>query len=194
MSAALLKLERFDQPALVAGPAEHDIKTQQARAEAYAEGYAAGVAAASSKAGEREKLMASVAALIDEQTLNAPAKVREQAIAAVQAVFEAVFPALSRAGFAVEAAAALSAVAKRATNVSLDIATSAEHADALQALICDLSPNAMISVTADPEISGAAARAEWSGGGVEFDLDRAASDCLAALESAIGKTSNGKSS
>lgn len=194
MSAALLKLERFDGASLLAGPAEHDVKTQQARAEAYSEGYAAGVASASAKTGERERLMASVAALIEAEASAAPVRLQEQAVAATRVIIEKIFPTLTRAGFAVEAAAALSSLMKTGASPMLQITTSPEHAKSLAALLKDMSPDAAISVRGDADITDAAAKADWTGGGVEFDLDRAAAQCLAALENAIGKASNGKSS
>lgn len=192
MSAALLKLERFDAPPQIGGPADNDVRKQQARAEAYAEGYSAGIAATSAKAGEREKLIAAIAALLETEAFDAPHRLQERAVGAVRVILETIFPTLSRAGFAVEAAAALSSLAKDSAPSSLKIATALEHAKALEILIKEISPAAAIAVKADPDITGAAAKAEWTGGGVEFDLDSAGAQCLAALESAIGKVSNGK--
>jgi hypothetical protein len=192
VSAALLKLERFDAPALHA-PNEHDLKVQQAPAEAYGEGYAAGLAASSQKTSEREKLMSALTSLAEAQALLAPGCVKEQAVATARVIVEAVFPALSKAGFAVEAATALLSIAKEGSGATMKIFASPEHAATLEDLIKEISPNAAISVAADPSIAGGAAIAEWAGGGVEFDLDRATADCLVALESAIGKISNGKS-
>jgi hypothetical protein len=193
VSAALLKLERFDPPAL--GPpeaSEHDILIQQARAQAFSEGYATGIAAYATKGNEREKFIAAATAAIEAANASAPQRVQQEAVGAAKAVLEAVFPTLSRAAFAVEAANALASLAKTGGAVALEVRAPEEHAAVIEGLIKEIG--GPITVKADEALTGAAATAVWQGGGVEFDLDRAAKECLAALERATGGISNGKQS
>lgn len=188
MRSSALFLERFD-----ASPgAACDISAGESARErrARAEGYAAGFAAAQAAAHDHAPAFAAAASAVSADYANAPRRIAKQAAGALKIILERLFPALARAGFAVEAAAAFARVTREAGASSLEIFTAPEHVDALRAELKRRAPNCEIAVTADPAAGAGAARASWSTGGIEIDLERTTTECLAALERAAQSIGN----
>lgn len=193
MRSAALYLERFDPaPAAKSLPAEMDAREQRLRAEAYTEGFAAGQAAATANA--TRPLIAQTAEALANEYADAPERIAHDAAGALIIVLERLFPALAQAGFAVEAGAAFTRLADTTASPSLEIFCSPQQLEALRAELARLAPERQFTVTADPEISGATARARWSTGGVDFDLDQATEECLAALRRAVQSLESEKES
>ena len=197
MNAVALKLERFDpQPDGYAGASSEQgesVLMQRARAEAYAEGYAAGQAAVSGRADDHNQLAAALARAVETDIASAPARAATEAGGALKTLLEAIFPALSAQGFAAEAAAVFAGSVSPSRG-ALEIAAPKQHAAAIEKMLTALAPGADFSVRADPEMSGARARAAWSGGGVELALEEATSGCLNAFEKALNALSSEKTS
>lgn len=187
MRNAALLLERFDAPSAVRrleAPAENGAGEDETRRAAYAEGFAAGEAAARAAASETAPLLAAAASALQSACQDAPRRITDEAAGALAVILERLFPELSKAGFAAEAAAAFARIARETDAPSLEIFTSPEQVEALRAALARQATDADITVTADPGLAGATAQARWSGGGVDFDLDRTTKECLAALEKA----------
>ncbi|MGE0409304.1 MAG: hypothetical protein AB7P23_08595 [Amphiplicatus sp.] len=191
MSASLLKLERFDAPD--AGPdeaiaaASGNVFEQRLRAEAFAEGFAAGQAAAAREAGEQGALANFVAAAIEGATDLLSQNLTHDAGAALKSILERIFPVLAEKGFAAEAAVILTNAAKNSGGRILEISAPPDKTEALERLLNKSAPGASFSVKPDSTLKGAVARAVWLGGGLDVDLDQAASECLAALEAALNE-------
>lgn len=195
MTATALKLERFD-PAPHAGERNDNnesVLMQRARAEAYAEGYAAGQAAASGRAEEHNHLAAALARAIEREVVMAPARAMEEAGGAVKMLLQTIFPTLSEKGFAAEAASAFARAARGSGRGVIEIAVSKQHAAAVEKLFAALAPGEAFEIRVDPALAGSSARATWSGGGVEFDMDAAVAACLDAFEKAIHSLASEKS-
>lgn len=185
MRHAALLLERFDLVGRVhalTGPGKD--RDRQAGAEAYSAGFADGQAAAAGAAREHEALLAAAANALSAEYANAPQRIASEAAGALRIILESLFPALAEHGFAVEAAALFMRVARDTGAPSLEIFTAPDNVDLLLGELRRREAPAAIAVSADPAMSGAKARATWSSGGVDIDLDRATEECLAALERA----------
>lgn len=182
MRSSALFLERFDTSPSAACdiPAGESARDHRARAEGYAAGFAAGQAAAHDHA----PALAAAASALSAEYANAPQRIASQAAGALKVILERLFPALTKAGFAVEAAAAFTRVTRETGASSLEIFTAPGHVDALCAELRRRASDCEIAVTADPAAGAGAARACWSTGGIEIDLDRTTTECLAALERA----------
>ncbi|MFQ5562721.1 MAG: hypothetical protein ACE5FO_04035 [Parvularculaceae bacterium] len=200
MSAATLTLERFDaaggnktDPAAAGAQAE-SVFMQRARAESYSEGFAAGQAAAEAETGEENKFLAAVCAAVETELAEIPVRVNRQMGDAFKLILEKIFPRLAQSVFAEEAAKAFAAIQLEAGDAAMNVSVSPAWAERLESEIEKLAPEGAIKVTADPELDGAAARAVWPGGGVEFDMDRAIAECLSKLETAVQSIENGNKS
>lgn len=188
MRSSALFLERFDASPSAACdiPAGESARERRARAEGYAAGFAAGQAAAH----DLGPVLAAAANALNAEYANAPQRIAKQAAGALKIILERLFPTLAKAGFAVEAAAAFARVTRETGAQSLEIFTAPEHVDALRAELRRRAPASEIAVTADPAAGAGAARASWSTGGIEIDLDRTTTECLAALERAAQSIRN----
>ncbi len=193
MSASLVVLERFDAraPRRDGDEAPANVFEQRLRAEAFAEGYAAGEAAASARGDAEARFMAGLAAALEAEAVAAPREIATQAGQALRVLIERIFPTLIEKGFAAEAAAAFARAVKDAPGRTLDIRTAPDRAEALRALLQKTAPDAPVSIIADPALKDAAV-AHWAGGGLEFDLDAAAREIIAAFDSALNKTESEK--
>ncbi len=197
MNALALKLERFDasSPAGAKGAENAEsVLMQRARAEAYAEGYAAGQAAATGRAGDQQQLAAAVARALESEIASAPARAAADAGGALKLLLESIFPALSARGFAAEAAAAFAHAAREQGGGAWEIAAPKQHAAEIEKMLGVLAADGAFAVRADPAMSGARARAAWSGGGVDFDLEAATAGSLDAFEKALNALANEKTS
>lgn len=187
MSASLVILERFDShlARLNGDGAPGSVFEQRLRAEAFAEGYAAGEAAAGARVDAEARFLAAVAAALDREAASAPQKLAKEAGDALTLLLIRIFPTLTEKGFAAEAAAIFARALKDSPARTLEIKAPAERVDALKALIERRGAGAPVEIIADPALAGAVAAATWSGGGLEFDLDAAARDVIAAFDSAL---------
>lgn len=185
MRHAALLLERFDLAGRIhalTGPGAD--REHQHGAEAYSAGFADGQAAAASAARDHDALLAAAAEALSVECANAPQRIASEAAGALTITLERLFPALARHGFAVEAAALFLRVARETGAPSLEIFTAPGNVDLLREELRRREAPAAIAVSADPAMRGAKARAAWSNGGLDIDLDRATEECLAALKRA----------
>lgn len=181
MRSAALILERFDAHAFPQIAAGDGVTEQFQSAEAYEAGFAAGKAAAESAARDLGPALAGAAQALQAELAEAPGRITSEAANALRIVLEAIFPALSQAGFAIEAAEAFARAARQTDADALEISVAPAHAEALAAELRKRAPECNFVVKEDPSLSGAAARASWPSGGVDFDLDKAVHECLSAL-------------
>ena len=185
MSASLVVLERFDSKlARRDGGAPGNVLEQRLRAEAFAEGYAAGEAAAAARADGESRFIAAVSAALEAQSAAGPRECARQAGEALKLILIRIFPIVADRGFAAEAAAVFARAAKDVGG-AIEIAAPADKVEPLKALLEKTAPGAPVAVIADPALKGAAAAAKWTGGGVDFDLDTAARDVIAAFDAAM---------
>lgn len=192
MRTPRLSLERFDAPlAPLKGESKAESGLQEARAEGYREGYAAGEAAALAGENEDTQLIAALTAALEAEAAATPERVARETGETVRILIEKLFPALAKEGFAVEAAAAVAKIAGKRRNLAIDIAVSPDEAPAVEALLGKFAPDAKVAVIADAAIDGTVARAAWENGGMDFDLEGATQECLAAFRNAVSTLKNG---
>lgn len=186
MSNSALILERFDAAAFPPAEAASngDDALGRARAEAYAAGLSAGKAAAIADSNIEEPAFISAAKALHEGISAAPDRIAEQAASALRILIEGLFPALAKAGFAIEAAEVFAKSIREAGQSPIEIRTSPEHADLIAQEIKRCAPGCALSVTGDDALDGAEAYVNWNAGGIDFNLDNAVRECLGALERA----------
>lgn len=155
---------------------------QRARAEAYSEGYAAGQAVATATADEQEQLLVETCKALEAALTEIPDRLNRQTGKAFKIILEKIFPALASSHFAEEAAAVFSRIQIVTEIDEIKIAAPLDKVDALKATLEELAASEKFNVTADPALKGAVAKASWQGGGTEFNMDQAISDCVKALE------------
>lgn len=194
MTRPALIFERFDDapgPGAQEGASSGgDIALQRARAEAFAEGYAAGQTASAAKADAGEQMFRAAVAAMEAALADLPARLAADAAAALRIFLERLFPELVAKGFVAEAAAVFEKARRESAVNRMEVFVPAEWADEIARALAEAGA-AMIEVKADPALDGARARAEWAGGGLDFDLEEAMTACLAALDIAAAGKSDG---
>jgi flagellar biosynthesis/type III secretory pathway protein FliH len=195
MTALNVVLERFDdtEKALSGIPpgGENDARAQQEHVAAYAEGYAAGEAAAQAKAQPQVDFLKSVAEVLESKVANFQGQADASLCDGLAAILSKVFPALSKKGFATEAASVLAQTRTGPADVSITVKTAPDHIALLRDAVADLGEGARIIVEEDAELSGAMVVAEWDNGGMDFDTNKVIEQCLAALEKAAHQLRDG---
>lgn len=178
----LLKLEDFGDdhpevdPALLA----------EARAEAHAEGFAEGVADAMSRAeAEDRAAVARILESIADLDLERAAA-QAEAIAAMRPVIEALArlaaPRAAALGFDDALAEAVETRLAAAESDRVRLRCAPARVDGLAKR---LGPQ--VEIVADPDMSGAQARLEWSGGGAAFDADGCLKAAMAVIDRFFGE-------
>ncbi|MBB5517309.1 hypothetical protein [Amphiplicatus metriothermophilus] len=194
MTRPALIFERFDDapgPAASDGAATgEDVALQRARAEAFAEGYAAGQTASAARADAGEQMFRAAVNAMETELASLPARLATDAAAALRIFLERLFPALAAKGFAAEAAAAFEKARRESAVNRMEVFAPAEWEGEIARALAEAGA-AMVEVKADPALEGARARAEWAGGGLDFDLEEAMTACLAALDIAAAGKSDG---
>ncbi|MFN3613624.1 MAG: hypothetical protein ACK4WC_03585 [Rubrimonas sp.] len=182
----LLKLEDFGDdepkidPALLAA----------ARAEGHAEGYAQGIAEALERAeAEDRAAVAQILERIADLDLGRAAA-QAEAVMAMRPVIEAL------ARLAVPRAAALGFDEALADAVQTRLAAAESDRVRLrcaparvEGLAARLGPQ--VEIVADPDMSGAQARLEWTGGGAAFDADGCLQAAMAVIDRFFGEAEEG---
>lgn len=175
-----LRLEDFGgsvQPAQRREVAEAvALASEKARDEGYADGFRA--AAETAEAEDRAAVAQLREALQDMELSMAAA--RADAIAALRPVVEALSrvaaPLAAGAAFGAAVAEAVESRLRAGEDRRLRILAAPGRVEGLRARFGDA-----VEVVAEPAMTGATARIEWSGGGVAFDVE----DCLTAVGSIV---------
>ena len=185
MTSAIAFFERFDDGVNGADPMRS--REQERREADYAEGFAAGEAAALSRAMEQNEQLRRAASALErklEEFDNTAAGVLCDALASAAAK---IFPALAEKGFAQEAAVSLNEIAASENTAELVIKTAPGKDEHARAAISGLEIAERSTVVEDEQLSGLAIGAEWRGGGVNFDTEKAISMFIASLEQVAGE-------
>jgi len=184
MSQLASILENFDAESH--GGAE-DVRSQQLKAAAYAEGFAAGEAAAASKQEEEQAFHYAAASEVRRLIDAIPKQLNEQLGETVSAIMHKVLPALVEKGFASEAAAAVSDHVVADKCGAIVVKTSAERVSDLEKAFASADSALSLRVEADPNMTGSVIAATWENGGLEMDLDAAASKVLDILDQYVSQ-------
>ena len=179
MSQLASILENFE-----AGPhgAGEDVRSQQLKAAAYAEGRAAGEAAAANKQEEEQAFHFAAAAEVRRIIDSIPVQLNEQLAEATSAIIHKILPALAAKGFASEAAAAVTDHVITDKCGMVVVKTSAERLEDVKAAFAGADDALSLRIEADTAMSGSVIAATWENGGLEMDLDAAASKVLDILD------------
>lgn len=159
-----------------------DVRSQQLKAGAYAEGFAAGEAAIAAKQEEEQAFQFAAAAEVRRMIDALPQQLNEQLAEATAAIMHKVLPSLAAKGFASEAAAAIvdNVIADKCGEVV--VKTSADRLDDVKAAFAGADEGLSLRVEADPGMTGSVIAATWKNGGLEMDIDAAASKVLGILD------------
>jgi flagellar biosynthesis/type III secretory pathway protein FliH len=180
MTTRALRLEDFGgsiQPAHRREVAEAvAIAAEKARAEGYADGFLD--ATETAEAEDRAAVAQLREAMLDMELSMTAA--RADAIAALRPVVAAlahvVAPVAAAAAFETALAEAVESRLRAAVDRKLRILASPERVEGLRVRFGDA-----VEVVAEPAMTGATARIEWSGGGAAFDVE----GCLTAARSMV---------
>lgn len=185
MTGSIAFLERFDDCANGAGAAHS--REQEMRAADYAEGFAAGEAAALSRAAEQNEQLQYAATLLEQKLAEFDDSAADLLGGALASAAARIFPALAAKGFAFEAAASLSEIFSTEDKAQLVIKTPPEKDENVRVAMNGLNIAERTTVVEDDNLSGLAVSAEWDGGGVNFDTEKAISIFLSSLEKVAGE-------
>jgi flagellar biosynthesis/type III secretory pathway protein FliH len=180
MTTRALRLEDFGgsiQPALRREVADAvAAASEKARAEGYADGFRD--ATETAEAEDRAAVAQLREAMLDMELSMAAA--RADAIAALRPVIAALArvaaPVAAAAAFETALAEAVEGRLRAAGDRKLRVLASPERVDGLRARFGDA-----VAVVAEPAMTGATARIDWSGGGATFDVE----GCLTAARSIV---------
>ena len=164
-----------------------DVRSQQLKAGAYAEGFAAGEAAAASKQEEEQAFHYGAASEVRRLIDAIPEQLNEQLGETVSAIMHKVLPAVAAKGFASEAAAAVTdhVIADKCGGIV--VKTSAERVGDLEEAFASTDSALSLCIEADPTMTGSVITATWENGGLEMNLDAAASKVLDILDQYVSQ-------
>ena len=185
MTGAIAFLERFDDGVNGADPLR--IREDERRAADYAEGYAAGEAAALARAAEQNEQLQRAASALEQKLTEFDDNAAGLLCDALASAAAKVFPALAEKGFAYEAAVSLNDIVAPEGKAKLVIKTAPGRDENVRAAVNGLDIGDRTTVAEDDELSNLAIRAEWNGGGVNFDTEKAISIFIASLEKVVGE-------
>ncbi len=189
MKPFTLKLENFgSEPDGADSDAQRALAeaVAKARGEAHAEGFAEGFAQAEQQA-EAEDRRAVIALRESVRDLEfGQQAAREEAVASlgpvIDALTRAVAPELAARGLGEAIGAAVEARLAASPRTALVARCAPERAEGLALRLDDA-----VEIRADPALSGAKVRLEWSGGGADYDADACARAAIEAVAAFFGE-------
>lgn len=184
MTGAIAFLERFDDCVNGADPMRS--REQERRAADYAEGYAAGEAAALSRAAEQNEQLRRAATALDQKLTEFDNNAAGLLCDALASAAVKIFPMLAEKGFAHEAAVSLNEIVTAEDKSELVIKTAPNKDENVRVAMTGLDIADRSTVVEDDALSGLTIGAEWNGGGVNFDTEKAISIFVASLEKVAG--------
>ncbi len=188
-----MKFEDFGEganPRLSTRAREIDAAVALARGEAHATGYAEGYAAATAAAeAEDRAAVIDLRESVQDLELSQQAA-RAEAIAGLRPVIEALArvaaPQAAEAGFDAMLAEAVAARLAGASGQKLLVRAAPERVEGLA-----LRLGEAVEVRPDPSLEGARARLEWTGGGLDCDVEGCLATARAAIETFFGEAEEG---
>lgn len=189
MNFESLTLEQFAEVPIFGDPvgAQAEIDPR----DAYMEGYAAGEAAALERLAAAERAFTDAAQSLNDALTELKPSSERALNEALETLFAALLPALTKSGFAQEAAAAAAHAFVGKSAVRATIAVHPDQAGTLTAALSMLSDAPAFDIVLDESAAAASARIVCGKGGMDFDLAAAAEACLAALSAASGEMNSG---
>ncbi|MEM9169153.1 MAG: hypothetical protein AAGC56_05820 [Pseudomonadota bacterium] len=181
-------LEAFDRPSveidetLALALADAEARVDAARAEGFEEGRAAGEAAAQAEADDGAAAAAAVRKAVADAVKQIKPRAEQELEAIVRTTLAALAPALLDVRFEAELADFVRAVRSPVAEGAMTVRVAADYAARMQTVFAAEIADGLLEITADADLEGRRARAAWSEGGAEFDLETP----LAALLAAVG--------